>query len=186
MATRKSGTSGKSTARPVGGPAHLYTLEVFLISGPIQDSFLEKNEVISRTLQISGDQTLQVLHRALFKAFDRDDEHMYEFQVGGKGPMDPKARRYVLPLAMDNDPGPGKPAGDVERTTVGALGLKLDDAFGYWFDFGDDWWHQINVVGLDEKPGDGPYPRVIQRVGDSPPQYADWDEEDEDEDGEGR
>ena len=59
---------------------------------------MKKNRVISRTIQIRGDQTLEDLHHAIFYAFGREDEHMYEFQVGGKGPMDPKARRYTLHL----------------------------------------------------------------------------------------
>lgn len=47
-----------------------------------------------------------MIHRAypayrIFDAFDREEEHMYEFQPAGKGPMDPKARRYVLPMAME-------------------------------------------------------------------------------------
>jgi hypothetical protein len=44
--------------------------------------------------------------------------------------------------------------------------------FGYWFDFGDDWWHQINVVLIVEEMPAGDYPRVTKRVGASPPQYA--------------
>ena len=80
----------------------LYTLEVFLLSGPIAEKFAKKNPVISRTIQIRGDQTLEDLHHAIFDAFDRWDEHMYEFQFG-KGPMDPKAPRYVLPSAFETD-----------------------------------------------------------------------------------
>ena len=119
---------------------------------------------------------MEVLHNAIFSAFDREDHHMYEFQIGGKGPMDPKARRYTLHVD-DDDKNP--PAGDVERTTIGSLGLKVDDAFGYWFDFGDDWWHQINVVAIEETAGRGKFPKVVKRLGESPPQYVDWDEEDE-------
>jgi hypothetical protein len=131
--------------------------------------------VISRTIQIRGDQTLEDLHDTIFDAFDREEEHMYEFQIGGKGPMDPKARRYVLPVSMSVTDD--KPAGDVKHTTIGSLGLKVDDAFGYWFDFGDDWWHQINVVAIEEKAGHGKFPEVIKQIGESPPQYPDWDEE---------
>ena len=69
----------------------LYTLEVFIIGGPVSEKFAKKNPVVSRTIQIRGDQTLEDLHHAIFDAFGRWEEHMYEFQFG-KGPMDPKAR----------------------------------------------------------------------------------------------
>jgi hypothetical protein len=156
----------------------LYTLDVFIMTGPMTEKFVKKNRVVSRTIQIRGDQTLEVLHNAIFSAFDREDNHMYEFQIGGKGPMDPKARRYTLHV-HDDDENP--PAGDVEWTAIGSLGLKVNDAFGYWFDFGDDWWHQINVVAIEETSGRGKFPKVVKRVGESPPQYVDWDEEEEEE-----
>ena len=158
----------------------LFTLEVSLIGGPVTEAFADENPAVSRTIEIRGDQTLEDLHYAIFDAFDREDEHLYEFQVGGKGPMDPKARRYVLSGAFEK-PMPGTPraAGDVTCTTVGSLGLKKGDAFGYWFDFGDDWRHQINVLDIKEKTGTGKYPKITNRVGASPPQYIDWNEEDD-------
>ena len=171
---------GKTRARGwVKKDDRLFTLEVCIVGGPMTEKFIKKNKVICRTIQIRGDQTLEDLHYAIFDAFDREDEHMYEFQVGGKGPMDPKARRYVLSGAFEN-PMPGTPraAGDVTRTTIGSLGLKEGDAFGYWFDFGDDWWHQIDVLDIKEKAGAGKYPKITNRVGESPPEYIDWDEED--------
>ena len=157
----------------------LFTLDVGIVGGPMSEKFIKKNEVVARTIQIRGDQTLEDLHYAIFDAFKRFDQHMYEFQIGGKRPMDPKARRYVLSGAMDEMFTDSRPAGDVALTTIGSLGLKVGDAFGYWFDFGDDWWHQINVVAITEKAGRGKYPRVTKRMGKSPPQYVDWDEEDE-------
>lgn len=174
MATKRT---KKSASPSTDDNKCLYTLEVFIISGPITQRFDRKNRVTSRTIQIRGDQTLEDLHQAIFEAFDREDEHMYEFQIGGKGPMDAKARRYVLSVAMDGDMSDSKPAGDVERSMIGTLGLTADEAFGYWFDFGDDWWHQINVVAINEKVGRGKFPKVVKRVGKSPPQYVDWDEE---------
>ncbi len=167
----------KRATQATGDDKKLYMLEVFIISGPITESFAKKNRVISRTIQIRGDQTLEELHEAIFDAFDREEEHMYEFQIGGKGPMDAKARRYVLSVGDYGLGSERKPAGDVGHTTIGSLGLKVDEAFGYWFDFGDDWWHQINVVAIEEKAGRGQFPKVTKRVGKSPPQYVDWDEE---------
>lgn len=160
----------KATEKAKSESVKLYTLDVFIIGGPVSEEFLKQNPEISRSIQIRGDQTLEDLHNAIFDAFDRFDEHMYEFQFG-KGPNDPKGQRYVLPHAFD--PHEPNVAGDVVETTIAALGLKTNQAFGYWFDFGDDWWHQINVVAIDDEVAQGKYPKVAKRVGKSPPQYAD-------------
>jgi hypothetical protein len=80
-------------------------------------------------------------------------------------------------MAMDDPSGDSRVAGDVARTTIESLGLKTGEAFGYWFDFGDDWWHQVDVRAIDESVPRGKLPRVTRRVGESPPQYPDWEEE---------
>jgi hypothetical protein len=170
----------KSTARPANptdrGGVRAYTLEVFLIGGPIAEAFAKKNRVVSRTIQIRGDQTLEDLHRAIFDAFGRFDDHMYEFQFG-QGPMDPEGARYVLPGAYESGVGDeNPPSGRVDRTRIDSLGLEVGRSFGYWFDFGDDWWHQINVEAIEDKAPAGKFPKVTRRVGKSPPQYLDEDE----------
>lgn len=155
------------------GEPCLFTLEVILLGGPITERFAEKNPVISRTIQIRGDQTLEELHLAIFDAFGRYDEHMYEFQFG-KRPMDPKAAKYVMPVAYDrHEEHP--PAGRVDEATLDSLGLEEGRRFGYWFDFGDDWWHQIDVEAIEDKVPRGKFPKVTKRVGRSPPQYAELD-----------
>jgi hypothetical protein len=154
----------------------IYTLEVFIISGPVNAKFVKKNPVLSRTIIIRGDQTLAQLHKIIFKAFDRFDEHLYEFQIGGKGPQDPKARRYGFPTYPDEISKDFKLAGDVKQTTIDVLKLKQDQSFGYWFDFGDDWWHQVNVIEIEQKTPKGKYPKIINRIGESPPQYMEIDE----------
>lgn len=158
--------------KPTGqGSGQLYTLAVFIIGGPISEKFTKKNPVISRTVQIRGDQTLEELHRVIFDAFGRWEEHLYEFQFG-KGPMDPRARKYVLPSAFDRAKK-NPPAGCVDQTTLDSLELEVGRNFYYWFDFGDDWWHQIDVTAIDDKAPIGKLPKVTKRVGKSPPQYAD-------------
>jgi hypothetical protein len=172
----------KTAAGATGGPSgsdgvRIYTLEVFLMSGPITRKFAKKNPVVSRTIEMRGDQTLEDLHQAIFDAFGREEEHMYEFQLGGKGPMDPQAKRYVLPAAFEHSIGGPEPAGRVDQATLDSLGLKGGDRFGYWFDFGDDWWHQVNVEAVEQKAPRGKYPRVTKKEGKSPPQYADLGED---------
>jgi Plasmid pRiA4b ORF-3-like protein len=141
-------------------PNAVYALDVFIIDAPITEAFAIANPIMSRRIEIQGSNTLQELHKIIFKAFDRSDEHMYEFQLGGSEPGDPKARRYT--------------------TTINDLGLSIDEHFAYLFDFGDEWWHQIDVMTISEPNPKGKYPKITQREGASPPQYADMDNEDDD------
>lgn len=146
------------------------------MSGPITERFAKEHPVVARTIEIRGDQTLARLHSAIFDAFERFDEHLYEFQIGGKKPMDPKARRYGLPEPPSpfGDFDQRQPMRSAARTKIESLGLAVRDRFGYWFDFGDDWWHQVSVRAISEVIPPGRFPRVIHRQGDSPPQYVDW------------
>jgi Plasmid pRiA4b ORF-3-like protein/LexA DNA binding domain len=145
-------------------PANLYVLSVFLQSGPTSKKFANKE--ISRVIEIRGDQTLEQFHHAIFQAYDRWDEHLYEFQLG-KRPFDPDGPNFGV---ADGPPGKKKP-GDARTTKLDDLGLKPDRVFGYWFDFGDDWFHQVEVERIEQAIPTVTYPRVIKRVGKSPPQY---------------
>jgi hypothetical protein len=122
---RKPATKRQAPASQAG--VLLYTLEVFLLSGQITEKFAKKNRVVSRTIQIRGDQTLEDLHRAIFDAFGRWEEHMYEFQFG-EGPMESEAPRYVLPGAFEMGRGEeNPPAGRVDETRIDSLGLRLPE-----------------------------------------------------------
>jgi hypothetical protein len=168
--------SKKSARQPsrVAGLAAvpLCTLEISLIRGPVGTAFASRHPVISRTILIRADQTLADLHRAIFDAFDRREDRPYEFQFG-RGPMDPQGPRYVLPKAARTPFDEfNPPAGTVTDTPLRSLGLEVGRSFCYWFDFGEDWWHQITVEGIDTPGPKGKYPRVAKRVGDSPSQDA--------------
>lgn len=154
-------------------PSKLYTLIIYLMGGPISDEF--EGLIISRTIQIRGDQTLEDLHEAIFKAFDRFDEHLYEFSLG-VGPDD-RSAVYSLPAEVEFSGLEEEMASDVRTTTIDSLGLEVGRAFGYRFDFGDDWLHQIDVTGIDDYSGKGKYPKITKKVEKSPPQYPDEDDE---------
>ena len=136
------------------------------MGGPVSAKFANKE--VSRVIEIRGDQTLEQLHHAIFKAYDRFDEHMYQFQFG-KRPFDPDGLNFGVAGAK-----PGKKGeGDARTTKLDDLDLKQGRAFGYWFDFGDDWFHQVQVDRIEQAIPTVTYPRVIKRVGKSPPQYLD-------------
>ncbi|MGO9600660.1 MAG: IS1096 element passenger TnpR family protein [Isosphaeraceae bacterium] len=171
---RKQATIPKRSAETTGRPgtpqattsANLYVLTVYLSGGPVSEKFAKK--VVSRVIEIRGDQTLEQLHEAIFESFDRWDHHLYEFQFG-KRPFDPDGPRYGILDESAEEPN----YGDAATTKLDDLNLKPERVFGYWFDFGDDWFHQINVERIEQAIPTVTYPRVIKRVGKSPPQYSD-------------
>ena len=148
-------------------PRILYVVSVYLSGGPIDKKYANKE--ISRVIEIRGDQTLEQLHQAIFKAYDRWEEHLYEFQFG-KRPHDPAGPNYGV---SDSERKKKKRDGDARTTKLDDLDLKLHRVFGYWFDFGDDWFHQVQVERIEQAIPTVTYPRVIKRVGKSPPQYCD-------------
>jgi hypothetical protein len=155
----------------------IFRFEVRLLGGPISEAFVASHpEVPERVIDIKGTQTLDDLHLAIFKAFDRYDHHMYEFQIGGKKPMDRKAARYGIVLGDEfADEANGE---DATVTPIASLNIKTGKLFFYWFDFGDDWWHEVRLLAVDPPAkGKGRYPRIVEKRGESPPQYVDWDAE---------
>ena len=98
--TNKTASTGQSPS-PEALQA-LYLLDVVLLSGPVTDKFLKKNPQVIRTIEIRGDQTLADLHATIFAAFDREEEHLYEFQLRGQGPNDPNAERYGLAMSIED------------------------------------------------------------------------------------
>jgi hypothetical protein len=164
-------TRTPAAAHPVRSNC-VYTLDVYLVDGPIPEAYA--NREICRRIDILGHQTLHDLHEAIFEAFERWEEHLYEFNLG-TGPDD-RSQIYFYRGGDADD----EEAGDPEATTLDALELTVERRFGYTFDMGDQWEHIIEVVATNEGPGKGSYPRVVKKVGPAPPQYPE-DEDDEDE-----
>ncbi len=156
---------------------NIYRLKVTLVGGP---PWATPN--IWRTIEMKGSQNLDQLHRAIFKAFDRWEGHLYSFFMS-KDRRD-VSQEYAAPgLFEDNDfPLGGRPR-HASSARLDQLGLTAGRRFQYMFDYGDDWEHGVEVLSVDDREPEGRYPRVVQTRGDSPPQYAEWDDdENEDED----
>ena len=124
-----------------------------------------------RHIQISQTATLHKLHKAIINAFDFDDDHEHAFFMDNK---------YWSGYAAFFS---SKMRGD-ERLTksykLERLNLSKGDQFKYVFDFGDEWRFQCKVLRELEEQTD--IPGVIRRVGESPEQYPEIDEEWLDED----
>jgi hypothetical protein len=66
---------------------------------------------------------------------------------------------------------------DASKTKIAALKLTKGKTFEYLFDYGDSWWHELTVEETDGRPDAGKYPRILEKKGESPPQYPDLDDE---------
>lgn len=141
---------------------------------------------IWRRIAIREDQTLIDLHDAIFDAFEREEEHLFSFYLPQKKPREkdrisPSALRtaieyacpYVLEYPLFKDV-----ANELTKSAeakIKDLNLQRGSILYYLFDFGDEWWHHITVEAVDQPAERGKYPRIIEKHGQSPPQYPDDD-----------
>lgn len=144
---------------------------------------LAYEDEIWRTIAIREGQTLHDLHRIIFEAFDREDEHLYSFFFPHTRIRNFEMRKiyrnsveYTHPYALEDQGMFESTAQDASPITIGNLALRKGQEFYYLFDFGDSWWHQIAVEKTGEEADDGTYPRIMKRKGKSPEQYPDPDE----------
>ncbi len=168
---QQSPATGPKPAAPATRSNLVYTLDVYLAGGPITAAYAKRE--ISRRIDILGRQTLHDLHQAIFAAFERWEEHLYEFNLG-QGPAD-RSQIYFYSGGWETDDQ--ETAGDPTTTTLDTLNLQVGQRFGYTFDMGDQWEHVIEVLAVAEARGKGKYPRVAKKVGKAPPQYPDDDED---------
>ena len=133
-----------------------------------------------RTVVLRGDHTLTDLHEIIFEAFDRFEEHLYSFyfpKAISSGRFDFQPKEYTSPIMLkERDPfSPRRPI-SAAKTTLDSLHLQLGQTFEYLFDFGDNWLHEIKVVSKEPVQSQIKLPMILERKGDSPPQYPEPEE----------
>ncbi len=140
---------------------------------------------IWRKIAIREGQTLHSLHNAIFDAFDRYDEHLYSFFFPHLTQKSFNARkiyknsnRYSHPCDCEDSESYNSSLNGA-KTTLESLHLIEGQKFYYLFDFGDEWWHELKIEKINIKADEDEYPRIIERKGDSPEQYPDFDDDDD-------
>lgn len=132
---------------------------------------LVRHPGVLRTIALAEEQTLELLHELLRAEYGWDDPHLYSFWLSGRF-WDGPQTEYSAPDGLEES------GARSARTPLGELGLEQGQRIAYLFDFGDQWEVEIDVLELREA-GDEPYPRVLEAVGEAPPQYPPVDEDDE-------
>jgi hypothetical protein len=137
---------------------------------------------IYRNIEILENQSLADLHESIFKAFDRYDEHLYSFFLTGKAI---KSTSYIYdypeithPMNLEDLSGFAyKKKYNAEKMKIRDLDLDEKDKFYYLFDFGDEWWHELTMLKIEDAAGSKGYPKITKKIGDSPEQYPDYDDD---------
>lgn len=122
-----------------------------------------------RHIRIGAKATLYKLHQAILNAFDFEDDHQHAF-------------------FMDNrvwSPGDAYYSSKAEgwerltkKYTLEKLRLEKGSKFKYVFDFGDEWVFQCKILWELEEKTD--IPCIIRSVGESPEQYPEYEDEEDD------
>ncbi|MDQ4104833.1 MAG: plasmid pRiA4b ORF-3 family protein [Actinomycetota bacterium] len=107
-----------------------------------------------RRLQIPSGTNLAELHHIIQAAMGWDDCHLHQFEVNGRYYADPE---HMLEVT-----------GDEARGTL--AGMNVGDRFAYWYDFGDEWWHDIEVESVDQTQPGLMYPRCVTGSRACPPE----------------
>lgn len=122
---------------------------------------------IWRRLAISAEQTLYDLSRLILASVEFDSDHLDMFIY----------KNLIGRTVEITHPGAD---GDLltDEFRIGELTLSEGSTMTYIFDFGD-WWEfqvQLEQVHEDERAG---YAEILDSAGDAPPQYPNWDGEEE-------
>jgi hypothetical protein len=145
----------KGTVAKKGGPrpAPPTAATVFRLKVRLRDI----RPQIWRRIEVPGNVTFARLHHILQAAMGWTDSHLHEFIVG---------KRHI-----------GRPDDDEFGEKVeNEARLRLDDVAAarteltYWYDFGDDWWHDITVERVGPPEPGAEYPRLLAGARAAPPE----------------
>lgn len=118
-----------------------------------------------RVIEIESQDSLDILHSAIQRAWNWDADHLYVFYVDGAL----RERRFEFAHDAVEE------AGDYALgIPVGSLGLRPRHRLLYIFDFGDNHRFTVQCEGVREDAGSGAFPRVVEAVGEPMEQYPGW------------
>jgi len=146
------------------------------------------NKRIYRNIEILENQTLADLHEFIFGAFKRFDEHLYSFFLTRKATKSIgiiyDSPEFTHPMNLEIQIGFDlKERYNAAVTKIGELNLCEKQKLYYLFDFGDEWWHELTVLKMQDTEISKGFPKIVKISGESPPQYPDFEEDyDEDDD----
>jgi hypothetical protein len=123
-----------------------------------------------RRIAIPAALSLDNLSHAILRAYDFDDDHLYQFSYRDRFGVTVRVKHPYLEEPPSTD-----------ETVIGEIPLWPEMSMEYLFDFGDMWRFDVKLERIDPADGRIKKPKLLEEHGEAPPQYPNM-EEDEEED----
>ena len=120
-----------------------------------------------RRIAISATLTLDDLSDAILRAFDFDDDHLYQFSYRNRFGV----LAHIYHPFMEERPS-------TAEVLVGEIPLRPGASMEYLFDFGDMWRFDVKLERVDPADARVKKPKILEKHGEAPPQYPNLEEDD--------
>jgi hypothetical protein len=140
----------------------------------IEATLVDLAPPVRRVIEVDSTLTLSEFHTVLQAAFGWTDSHLHEFRLGHPNSSlewfspSPTLQVVFTDLSDADDDGPWWVETFDERLiTVGQLCGVGRGLASYVYDFGDNWQHQLTLLGANEPKSVTPRARILEAIGPS-------------------
>jgi hypothetical protein len=121
---------------------------------------------VTRDLLVPSTLSLDRLHQVLQIAMGWENAHLHEFIVGSLR----DGEHYGPPAPKSEFDFGGPPKRAEKRHTLQQIAPCKGNKFLYWYDFGDDWLHDVAVKAVGVSLPDIEAPHCLEGLGACPPE----------------
>ncbi len=121
-----------------------------------------------RKIAVSSKDVLDDLHDAIQKAFQFDNDHLYEFSFRNQFGI---KQRVPHPMCEEEF--------STDEFKIKDLPLRIGDKMEYLFDFGDYWQFTAELEAIQPPNPKFKKAKILESHGKSPEQYPNWEDYDE-------
>lgn len=117
---------------------------------------------IWRRIVVPSKINLYELHHVIQRVMDWEGFHLYDFIPNPSGPP--------LPDEIGNQDNPDIAIANMKRVTLDRCLTAPKQRMFYWYDFGDDWMHDVLLEKILPFNSEEKYPRCLKGKGACPPE----------------
>ena len=127
-----------------------------------------------RIIAVPGSANLYQFAAVIIESFDFYFDHAFGY-YDSKNPVKSKTGFELFADIGEESKYPG-----VKKTPVSAAFLEIGRKMFFLFDYGDDWWFEIELTEFRKPQTRTKYPVLLEKIGESPEQYQSYEDEEED------